>query len=71
MKNTLSADLYTGPTGEIFAKYDQCDQMTKLFFQYLAIIMAMKMRPKNTNCAEWAENFAQNQINLKYISNDF
>ena len=52
MKNTLSADLYTGPTGEIFAKYEQCDQMTKLFFQYLAIFMAMKMRPKNTNCAK-------------------
>ena len=46
----------------------QCDQMTKLCLQYLAIF-------SNENVPQivpkWVETFAQNQINLKYIAKDF
>ena len=45
--------------------HDQCDQMTRLCFQYLAIF-SNKNLPKSIQIVpKWAENFAQSQINLK------
>ena len=45
----------------------QCDQMTRLCFQYLAIYSNENF-PKSIQIVS---NFAQNQINLKYIEKDF
>ena len=51
--------------------HPQCDKMTKLCFQYLAIF-SNENTPNITQIVpKWVENFAQNQINLKYIAKDF
>ena len=44
-------------------RFNQCDQMTGLCFQYLAIFSNFS----NENVPKWAENFAQNQIDHKYL----
>ena len=49
----------------------QCDQTTRLFFQYLAIFSNENFPQKHTNCTKVSWKIAQNQINLKYIAKDF
>ena len=45
--------------------------MTILCFQYLAIFSNENL-PKSTQIVPyWVQNFAQKQINLKYIAKDF
>ena len=51
--------------------YKQCDQMTKLCFQYLSIFSNENVPNSIQIVPKWVENFAQNQINLKYIAKDF
>ena len=51
--------------------YGQCDQMTKLYFQYLAIFSNENVPNSIQIVPKWVENFGQNQINLKYIAKDF
>ena len=43
--------------------------MTKLCFQYLAIFSNEIVRNSIQIVPKWVENFAQKQINLKYIAN--
>ena len=50
---------------------NQCDQMTKLCFQYLAIFSNENVPNSIQIVPKWVENFAQNQINLKYIAKVF
>ena len=45
--------------------------MTKLCFQYLAIFIAENVPNSIQIVPKWVENFAQDQINLKYIAKDF
>ena len=45
--------------------------MTKLCFQYLAIFSTENVPNSIQIVSKWVENFAQNQINLKYIAKDF
>ena len=45
--------------------------MTKLCFQYLAIFSYENVSNSIQIVPKWIENFAQNQINLKYIPKDF
>ena len=47
---------------------DQRDQITNLCFQYLAIFSNEKAPNFIQIVPKWVENFAQNQINLKYIA---
>ena len=49
----------------------QCDQTTRLCFQYFAIFCNENLPKSRQIAPKWAENFSQNQINLKYIANDF
>ena len=42
--------------------------MTKLCFQYLAIFSTENVPNSIQIVSKWVENFAQNQINLKYIA---
>ena len=45
--------------------------MTRLCFQYLAIY-SNEYLPKSIQIVpKWYENFAQNQMNIKYIAKDF
>ena len=49
----------------------QCDQKTRLCFQYLAIFI-IKNLPKSIKIvSKWVENFTQNQIILIVIANFF
>ena len=68
------------PSRSSLSKFDKnCDnvygaqygQMTKLCFQYLAIFRNENMPNSIQIVSKWAENFAQNQINLKYIAKFF
>ena len=45
--------------------------MNKLCFQYLAIFSNENVPNSIQIVPKWVENFAQNQINLKYIAKDF
>ena len=45
--------------------------MTRLCFQYLTIFGNENVPNSIQIVPKWAENFAQNQINLKYIAKDF
>ena len=45
--------------------------MTKLCFKYLAIFINENVPNSIQIVPKWVENFAQNQINLKYIAKDF
>ena len=47
------------------------DQTTRLCFQYLAIFSNENLLESIQIVPKWAENFAQNQINFKYIAKDF
>ena len=49
----------------------QCDQMNRLCFQYLAIHSNENLPKSILIVPKWVKNFAQNQINLKYIAIDF
>ena len=49
----------------------QCDQMNKLYFQYLAIFSNENVPNSIQIVAKWVVNFTQKQINLKYIAKDF
>ena len=49
----------------------QCDQMTKLCFQYLAIFSNENLPNRMQIVPKGVENDPQNQINLKYITKDF
>ena len=44
--------------------------MTKLYFQYLAIFSTENVPNGIQIVPKWVENFAQIQINLKYIVKD-
>ena len=56
---------------QIYALQVQCDQMTILCIQYLTIFSNEKL-PKSIQIEpKWVQNFAQNQINHKYIAKDF
>ena len=48
----------------------QCDQMTRLCFQYLAIFSNENLSKSIQIAPKWVENFAQNQIILKLIAKD-
>ena len=49
----------------------QCDQMTRLCFQYLALYSNENLPKSIQTVPKWDENFAQNQINLKFIAKYF
>ena len=59
-----------GSEDEIVKLFEQvgipCDQMTRLCFQYLAIYSNENLPKSIQIVPKWDENFAQNQINLKY-----
>ena len=49
----------------------QCDQTTVLCFQYLDIFSNENLPQSIQIVPKWAENFAQNKKNLKFIAKDF
>ena len=52
----------------LIADRQQCDQTIRLCFQYLAIFSNENLPKSKQIVPKWAENFAQNKINLKYIA---
>ena len=53
---------------KLYIGWRQCDQMTRLCFQYLAIYTNENVPKSIQSVTKWVKNFAQNQINLKYIA---
>ena len=49
----------------------QCDQMARLFFQYLAISNNKILSKSIQIVPKWVHNFAKYQINLKNIAKHF
>ena len=55
----------------LFFMGEQCNQMIRLCFQYLAVYSNENLPKSIQIVPKWVVNFAQNQINLKFIAKDF